>query len=61
MILFYSGHLPHEHERPDMVRKHVNTDKAQWKDPELTTLWSETGGGGINMQSKQAHVLRYKS
>ena len=27
-----------------MKRKYMNTDNAQWKDPELTTLISEVGG-----------------
>jgi len=31
--------------RPDMERKYVNNDKAQWKDPELITLISEVGCG----------------
>jgi len=30
-ILFYSGHLQHEHERSDMERKYMNSDKAEWK------------------------------
>jgi len=34
-ILFYPGHLKHERERPDMERKHMNSDKAQWKEPDL--------------------------
>jgi len=36
-ILFCSGHLQHERERPDMERKYVNSDKVQRKEPELTT------------------------
>jgi len=36
-ILFYSGHLQHECERPDMERKYMNSDKAQRKEIELTT------------------------
>ena len=36
-ILFYSGHLQHERERPDMERKYMNSDKVQRKEPELTT------------------------
>ena len=36
-ILFYSGHLQHERERPDMERKYMNSDKAQRKEPELAT------------------------
>jgi len=27
--IFYSGHLQHERERPDMERKYLNSDKAQ--------------------------------
>ena len=42
-----------------MKRKYMNTDKTQWKEPELTTLISEVGGV-TNMQSKQARVLHYK-
>jgi len=38
-----------------MQRKYMNTDKTQWKNPELTTLISEVGGD-TNMQSKTAHV-----
>ena len=29
-----------------MKRKYMNTDNAQWKEPELTTLISEVGGSG---------------
>jgi len=36
-IWFYSGHLQHERERPDMERKYMNSFKAQRKEPELTT------------------------
>jgi len=43
-----------------MKRKYMNTGKVQWKEPELTTLISEVGGG-TNMQSKQARVLQYKA
>ena len=43
-----------------MKRKHMNTDNAQWKEPELTTLISEVGGS-TNMQSMQARVLQYKA
>ena len=60
-MLFCSGHLQYEPERPDMERKYMNSDKVQRKEPELTTCWSGTVGGGTNIQSKQAHVLRYKS
>ena len=44
--------------RPDMKRKHMNTDKARWKELELRTLISEVGCG-TNVQSKQTHVLQY--
>ena len=43
-----------------MKRKYMNTDKTQWKEPELTTLISEVGGV-TNMQSKRARVLQYKA
>ena len=46
--------------KADMKRKYMNTDKAQWKKPELTPLINEVGGG-TNMQSKQARVLQYKA
>ena len=52
--LFYSDHLQHERERPDMKRKYMNSDKVQRKEPELTTYWSGTVGGGTNIQSKLA-------
>jgi len=42
-----------------MKRKYVNTDNAQWKEPELTTI-SEVGGS-TNMQRMQARVLQYKA
>jgi len=45
MIFYDSGHLLNEYERPDMKRKCMNTDKAQWKEPDLTTLISEVFGG----------------
>jgi len=32
-----SDQLQNEHQRPDMKRKYMNTDKAQWNKPELTT------------------------
>jgi len=38
----------------------MNSDKAQRKEPELTTQLSGTVGGGTNIQSKQACVLRDK-
>jgi len=28
-----------------MKRKYMNSDKVQWKEPELTTFISEVGGG----------------
>jgi len=43
-----------------MKQKYMNTYKAQWKEPELTTLISEVGGGAY-VQSKQAHVLQYEA
>ena len=42
-----------------MKQKYINNDKAQWKEPELTTLISEMGDS-TNMQSMQARVLQYK-
>jgi len=36
-ILFYSGHLQRERERPDMERNYMNSDKTQRKESELTT------------------------
>jgi len=39
----------------------MNSDNAQRKEPELTTQWSGTVGGGINVQSNKARVVRYKS
>jgi len=44
-ILFYSGHLQQERERADMERKYMNSDKAQWKEPEFATFFSEVDGG----------------
>jgi len=35
--IFYSGPLQHERERPDMERKYMNSDKAERKEPRLTT------------------------
>jgi len=52
-ILFYLDHLQHKRERPDMQRKHMNSDKVQRKEPKLTTSWSGTVGGGTNVQEKQ--------
>ena len=46
--------------KANMKRKYMNTDNAQWKEPELTTLISEVGGS-TNMQSMQARVLQYKA
>jgi len=46
--------------KANMKRKYMNTDNAQWKELELTTLISEVGGS-TNMQSKQARVLHYKA
>jgi len=43
-----------------MKRTYMNTDNAQWKEPELTTLISEMGGS-TNMQNMQARVLQYKA
>ena len=43
-----------------MKRKYMNTDNAQWKEPELTTSISEMGGS-TNMQIMQARVLHYKA
>ena len=28
-LLFYSGHMQHEHKRPDMAQKYKNSDKVQ--------------------------------
>jgi len=44
----------------NMKRKYMNSDNAQWKEPELTTLTSEVGGS-TNMQSMQARVLQRKA
>jgi len=30
-MLFYSGHLQHEQQRPDMEWKYMNSDKVQVK------------------------------
>jgi len=38
----------------DMERNYMNSDKAQRKEPELTTQWSGTVGGGTNKQIKLA-------
>jgi len=58
--ILWLGHLPNERERLDIKRKCVNTDKAQWNEPELTTLISEVGDG-TNIRSKEAHALPYQS
>jgi len=31
--IFYSGHLQHERERPDIERKYMNGDKVKEKSP----------------------------
>jgi len=59
MMFCDSRHQLNEHEMPDMKRKYTNTNEAQWKDPELTTLTNEVGGG-TNIQGKQTHVVHYK-
>ena len=46
--------------KANMKRKYMNTENAQWKELELTTLISEVGGS-TNMQSMQARVLHYKA
>jgi len=38
----------------------MNSDKAQRKEHKLTTLISKVGSS-TNIQSKQVHVLQYKS
>jgi len=43
-----------------MQWKYMNSDKAQWKEPELTALISEVGGGP-DIQSRQAQFLQCKS
>ena len=57
-IVFYSGHLQHKCERPDMERKYLNSNKAQHIDPKLTAIISEMCGA-TNMQSNQACILQY--
>jgi len=37
-MLFYSGHLQHERERPDMERKYMNSDKAQMLRAQVNNL-----------------------
>jgi len=58
--LFDSDHLQYERETPNMEWKCVNSDKAQMKEPELTPLINEVGGG-TNLQWNQVHVMKYKS
>jgi len=48
-ILFYSCHLQHERERPDMKRKYMNSDKVQRKEPKSTIL--------THLNSKLFHIL----
>jgi len=43
-----------------MKQNYMNTDKAKWKEPKLTTLISEVGSG-TNIQSKQAHILKNRN
>jgi len=50
-ILFYSGLLQHERESPDMERNYMNSDKAQTREPELTTSRRGTVGGGTNTRA----------
>jgi len=57
-IVFDSGHLQHECERPDMERKYLNNNKAQRIDPKLTTTTSEMCGA-TNTQSNHACILQF--
>jgi len=57
-IRFDVGHLQHESKRPDTERKYLNSDKAQCRDPKLTTIISEVCGG-TSIQSNQACILQY--
>ena len=57
MILFDSGHLQHERKRPDTEWKYMNSGKAQWKEPELTTLISEIGGGTNTKQVNSCSTM----
>ena len=60
-LVFDSGHLQHECERPDMERKYLSNNKAQRIDPKLTTIISEMCGA-TNIQNNQACILQnYKS
>ena len=40
-----------------MERKYMNSDKAQWKDLELTTQWIGTVVGGTDIQNKQTRFV----
>jgi len=57
-IVFDSGHLQHECQRPDMERKYFNSNKAQCIDPKLATIISGVCGG-TNTLSNQACILQY--
>jgi len=57
-IVFDSGHLQHERERPDMERKYLNSNKAQRIDPKVTLIISEMCGA-TNIQSNQPCILQY--
>ena len=59
-IFFDSRHLQIARGRPTWNENIINTDNAQWKEPELTTLISEVSGS-TNMQSMQARVLQKRS
>ena len=50
-----SGQLQYECEWLEKERKYMNSDKAQWKEPELGTLITKLGGG-TNVQRKQTYV-----
>ena len=52
--------LLHEREKPYMEVKYMNSDKAQRKEPEFTTLIGEVGCD-TNIESMHAHVLQYTS
>ena len=56
---FFSTSPAKRTRKAHMKRKSMNTDKAQWKEPGLTTLINEVGSG-TNTQSKQPHVAQYK-
>jgi len=61
-ILFYSGHLQHVREWPDVERKYMNSDN--WQGPtqrvrvKNLVKWDR---GWWHKYTKQARVLRYKS